>query len=50
MANKVLSKAIQVFKKVADNSNVEELFVDIYVHFDYSSKRKIFLWVLWALW
>ena len=43
MANKNVSKATQVFEKLADNSNVEEFLIGIYVHFDYSWKRKIFL-------
>ena len=34
MANNNASKATQVFEKVADNSNVEEFIIDIYVHFD----------------
>ena len=36
MANNNASKASQAFEKVADNSNVEELLIGIYVHFDYS--------------
>ena len=28
---------------VTDNSNVEELLVGIYIHFDYSSKWKFFV-------
>ena len=43
MANNNVSKATQVFEKLADNSNVEEFLIGIYVHFDYSWKRKIFL-------
>ena len=43
MANNNTSKASQAFEKVADNSNVEELLIGIYVHFDYSWKRNIFL-------
>ena len=44
MANNNASKETQAFKKVADNSNVEEFLSGIYVHFDYSWKRDIFLW------
>ena len=36
MANNNVSKATQVFEKLADNSNVEEFLIGIYVHFDYS--------------
>ena len=43
MANNNASKATQAFEKVADNSNVEEFIIGIYVHFDYSWKRNIFL-------
>ena len=43
MANNNASKAIQVFEEVADSSNVEELLVGAYVHFENSPKRKIFL-------
>ena len=37
-ANNNASRSTQVSVKVADKSNVEELLVGIYVHFDYSSK------------
>ena len=40
MAHNAASKAIKAFVKVADNFEVEELLVDIYFHFNYSSKRK----------
>ena len=40
IAHNAASKATKAFVKVADNFNVEELLVDIYFHFDYSSKRK----------
>ena len=43
MANNNASKASQAFEKVADNSNVEEFLIDIYVHFDYSWKRNMLL-------
>lgn len=37
MANNNASKSIQIFVKIVDNSNVEELLLGINVHFDYSS-------------
>ena len=37
MANNNASKSIQIFVKIAANSNVEELLLGINVHFDYSS-------------
>ena len=40
IAHNAASKATKAFVKVADNFDVEELLVDIYFHFDYSSKRK----------
>ena len=43
MANNNAIKATQAFEKVADNSNVEEFLIGIYVHFDYSWKWKIVL-------
>ena len=40
IAHNAASKATKAFVKVANNFNVEEILVDIYFHFDYSSKRK----------
>ena len=40
IVHNAVSKARKAFVKVADNFDVEELLVDIYFHFDYSSKRK----------
>ena len=40
IADNAASKATKAFVKVADNFDVEELLVDLYFHFDYSSKYK----------
>lgn len=40
VAHNTASKATNSFVKVANNFDVEQFLVDIYFHFDYSSKRK----------
>ena len=40
IAHNAASKPTKAFVKVADKFDVEELLVDIYFHFGYSSKRK----------
>ena len=40
IAHNTANKATNSFVKVANNFDVEQLLVDIYFHFDYSSKRK----------
>ena len=39
------SKVIKSFGKAAKNFDVEQFLVDVYFHFDYSSKRKNLLTV-----
>ena len=40
IAHNTASKATNSFVKVANNFDVEQFLVDVYFHFDYSSKRK----------
>ena len=40
IAHNAASKATKAFVKIVDDFDIEELLVDIYFHFDYSSKRK----------
>ena len=40
IAHNTASKATKAFVKIVDDFDIKELLVDIYFHFDYSSKRK----------
>ena len=40
IAHNAAKKATTAFEKIVNNFDIEQLLVDIYFHFDYSSKRK----------
>ena len=40
IAHNAAKKATTAFEKVVNNFDIEQLLVDIYFHFDYSSKHK----------